>query len=63
MKILKDVRVIEMVTYANGRMSGPYERYAESGALDLGGMLLDGQPCGTWLEGPATITYPPCVET
>jgi hypothetical protein len=51
------------VTYRRGRISGAYERYDESGALDLGGTLIDGQPCGMWLEGPATITYPPCSET
>jgi hypothetical protein len=58
-----DGRLIERVTYRHGRISGAYARYDESGKLDLGGVLLDGQPCGTWLEGPATITYPACVET
>jgi antitoxin component YwqK of YwqJK toxin-antitoxin module len=58
-----DGRLIERVTYQHGRISGAYERYDESGKLDLGGTLIDGQPCGTWLEGPATIAYPDCVET
>jgi hypothetical protein len=56
-------RLIERVTYADGRISGAYERYDENGGLDLSGTLLDGQPCGTWLEGRVTITYPVCSET
>ncbi len=54
-------RLIELVTYENGRIEGPYERYTETGDLDLKGTLQDGQPCGTWLENGATITYSGCV--
>jgi hypothetical protein len=53
-------RLIEQVTYSNGRIEGPYERYTSEGELDLKGWLEDGQPCGMWLEGEATVTYPRC---
>ena len=53
-------QLIEMVTYVDGRIYGPYQRYTEDGELDLAGTLRDGQPCGTWLEGRVTITYPSC---
>jgi MORN repeat variant len=52
--------LIELVTYRNGVMDGPYERYREDGALDLKGTLVDGTPCGVWLEGGATLSYPAC---
>ena len=54
-------RLIELVTYEQGRIDGPYERYTAKGELDLRGTLQDGQPCGTWLEDDATITYPGCA--
>jgi hypothetical protein len=53
-------RLIELVTYVDGRIEGPYERYTSEGELDLRGWLEDGQPCGTWLEGEATVKYPRC---
>lgn len=55
-----DGRMVEMVTYRNGTIEGLYERYLEDGTLDLKGMLFDGRPCGTWIEGPAQIHYPLC---
>jgi hypothetical protein len=55
-----DGRLIEQVTYVLGRIEGKYERYTSEGALDLKGWLQDGQPCGTWMEGAAEVTYPPC---
>lgn len=55
-----DDRLIEVVTYENGRIEGPYERHAADGSIDLKGTLVDGQPCGEWLEDRAFITYPPC---
>ncbi|MGE0160753.1 MAG: toxin-antitoxin system YwqK family antitoxin [Gemmatimonadales bacterium] len=58
-----DGRLIELVTYADGRISGPYERYSETGELDSSGVLLDGLPCGDWLEGATRILHPPCVES
>ena len=48
------------MTYVDGRIEGPYERYIEDGELDIKGTLRDGQPCGPWLEDRATITYPSC---
>lgn len=55
--------LIELVTYANGVVDGLYERYGEDGALELRGILLEGRPCGHWLEARATIAYPPCAES
>jgi antitoxin component YwqK of YwqJK toxin-antitoxin module len=55
-----DERLIEVVTYEHGRIDGPYERHTADGLVDLKGTLEDGQPCGSWLEDAATITYPPC---
>lgn len=55
-----DNRMIEMVTYRDGVIEGLYERYLEDGTLDLKGMLFQGEPCGTWIEGPAEIHYPAC---
>jgi hypothetical protein len=55
-----DDRLIELVTYVDGRMDGPYERHTSEGELDLKGRLQDGLPCGIWIEGKATVTYPRC---
>jgi antitoxin component YwqK of YwqJK toxin-antitoxin module len=55
-------QLIELVTYRHGSIDGPYERHAEDGAIDLQGMLHDGQPCGAWLEDGETITYPTCTD-
>ena len=52
--------LIELVTYANGVIDGPYERFDVDGTLDLLGVLRNGVPCGTWLDGLATIDYPSC---
>ena len=52
--------LIERVTYVNGVIDGPYERFHVDGTIDLLGVLRDGAPCGMWLEGMTTITYPPC---
>lgn len=53
-------RLVELVTYDRGRIYGPYERYTPAGTLDLKGRLQDGQPCGTWFEDGATVTYARC---
>ncbi|HUF75803.1 MAG TPA: hypothetical protein VMM35_05975 [Longimicrobiales bacterium] len=53
-------QLIEQVTYVHGRILGPYARYTAEGELDLEGWLQDGQPCGRWLEGQATVVHPPC---
>lgn len=55
-----DGRLVELVTYRRGVMEGLYERYLEDGTLDLKGMLYDGTPCGMWIEGDRTISYPAC---
>ena len=55
-----DDRLVEMVTYRHGMIEGLYERYKEDGSLDLKGMLYAGDPCGTWIEGEHTISYPTC---
>jgi len=55
--------LIELVTYLGGVIHGPYERYDVDGTLDLSGTLRGGAPCGRWLEGSVTITYPPCDES
>ena len=55
-----DGELIERVTYVDGMIEGPYERYELDRSLDLRGNLSAGFPCGTWREGPTTITYPAC---
>lgn len=55
--------LIELVTYADGVVDGLYERYRADGTLQLRGILLEGQPCGHWLEATATIAHPPCEES
>ena len=55
--------LIELVTYVDGVIHGPYERYGLDGTLDLHGDFRAGVPCGTWLEGNATITYASCVRS
>lgn len=52
--------LIELVTYANGVIDGLYERYDDAGSVQLRGILVEGVPCGHWLEDGVTITYPPC---
>lgn len=53
-------RLIEVVTYQNGVIEGSYERYTTDGDLELQGRLRAGQPCGSWTEDGAAITYPAC---
>jgi antitoxin component YwqK of YwqJK toxin-antitoxin module len=56
----KDGRLLEEVTYRRGVIDGLYERYREDGSLDLKGLLEDGEPCGIWFEGEATVRHAAC---
>lgn len=56
----RDGRLVELVTYRYGVIDGLYERYLDDGTLELKGMLVDGTPCGMWIESDRTIPYPAC---
>lgn len=56
----RDGRLAELVTYQLGEIEGLYERYRADGTLELKGMLTQGAPCGTWIEGDEAVTHPPC---
>src|SRR5690606_6041341 len=54
-------RLVERATYVDGRLTGLYERWRPDGTLEAAGLLIDGAPCGAWIQDGMRIIHPGCA--